>query len=440
MLDTLDDTLTNLTHLAGTLPHAKASDSRPLPAIHLHPAVERRMAVARPRLVRLARLQGVAEAGAEDVVQETLLEAWRSLDALRSPERFDAWLDGICRNVCRRWARAHAAQLARAQPLAGPNPHAPEDAEAEADLPDPQAFDPEEELTRQELATLLDRALAHLHPSVREPLMLRYIAELPAAAIAARMGLSVGAVEVRLHRGRRELREVLGGALRAEAEAFGIWSGPRPGARGGRDSDGPGVGGAERHETRIWCPLCGERRLEAEIDWSASASRYWCAGCGHFAGACGTDLLAGIRSYKPILTRMLIRLAEQYTRGLATREVECDCGRAATVGLGLSAEAPAEFVEQLRDWSGLYIRCPACGIVDVTDIGRLTMDRLEAQRFWRTHPRVRTLPPRELEVGGVPALAMTVESVTDGARLDMVWARETLQVLAVYGAGTAATT
>jgi len=435
MLDTLDDTPTNLTHLADMLPSAKASDSHHLPAIHLHPAVERRMAAARPHLVRLARLQGVAEDGAEDVVQETLLEAWRSLDALRAPERFDAWLDGICRNVCRRWARTHATQAARAQPLAGMNVCTAEDAEAEDDLPDPQAFDPEEELTRKELATLLDRALAHLHPSVREPLVLRYIAELPTAAIAGRLGLSTSAVEVRLHRGRRELREVLGGALRSEAEAFGIWSGPRPGASDG-DGQGAGTGGAGRRKTRIWCPLCGERRLDAEIDWSTGESRYWCAGCGHFAGSRGMDLVAGVRSYKPILTRMLIRLTEQYTRGLVTREVQCDCGRSAQVGLGLPAEAPAEIVEQLRDWSGLYIRCPACGIVDATDIGRLTADRPEAQRFWRAHPRMRILPPHELEAGGVPALAMTVESVTDSARLDVVWARETLDVLAVHGVGT----
>lgn len=434
MLDTLDDTLTQP-------PHRLLPGKAPTPrlAIHPHPAVERRMAAARPHLLRLARLQGVSEEGAEDMVQETLLEAWRALDALRAPERFDAWLDGICRNVCRRWMRSHAALAARQQPL-----HmilgavASEEADGEqSDLPDPLAFDPEEELTQQELATLLDRALAHLHPSTREPLVLRYIAELPTAAIAARLGLSVSAVEVRLHRGRRGLREVLGGALRSEAEAFGIWTGPRPGASDG-DGQGAGTGGAGRRETRIWCPLCGERRLDAEIDWSTGESRYWCAGCGHFAGSSGMDLLAGVRSYKPILTRMLIRLTEQYTRGLVTREVQCDCGRSAQVGLGLPPEAPVEIVEQLRDWSGLYIRCPVCGIVDATDIGRLTADLPETQRFWRAHPRMRIHPPRELEAGGVSALAMTVASMTDGARLDVIWARETLQVLGVYGGSAGA--
>src|SRR5947199_318428 len=49
---------------------------------------------ARPRLLHLAHAQGVPPDAAEDVIQETLLEAWRHLDALRHPDRFDAWLNG----------------------------------------------------------------------------------------------------------------------------------------------------------------------------------------------------------------------------------------------------------------------------------------------------------------------------------------------------------
>src|SRR5215831_18470049 len=67
--------------------------------------LERRMASARPRLMRMACAQGLAPDSAEDVVQETLLEAWRHLDRLYEPDAFDAWLGGICRNVCRRYAR-----------------------------------------------------------------------------------------------------------------------------------------------------------------------------------------------------------------------------------------------------------------------------------------------------------------------------------------------
>src|SRR5260370_28482476 len=72
----------------------------------LNVELERRMAAARPRLMRLARSHGLSPDTAEDVVQETLLEAWRHLDRLYEPDAFDAWLRGICRNVCRRHARS----------------------------------------------------------------------------------------------------------------------------------------------------------------------------------------------------------------------------------------------------------------------------------------------------------------------------------------------
>src|SRR5581483_9956103 len=61
---------------------------------------------ARPRLLRLARTQGVAIDAADDVVQETLLEAWRHLDRLHTPQGIDTWLNQICVYVCLRWLRA----------------------------------------------------------------------------------------------------------------------------------------------------------------------------------------------------------------------------------------------------------------------------------------------------------------------------------------------
>ena len=53
----------------------------------------------RPRLVRLCRqMTGSAEV-AEDLAQETLLEAWRLLDRLREPAGLSAWLSAIARNI-----------------------------------------------------------------------------------------------------------------------------------------------------------------------------------------------------------------------------------------------------------------------------------------------------------------------------------------------------
>lgn len=47
--------------------------------------IEQVLTGARPRLLRLAGRQGVAPDDADDVVQETLVEAWKHLERLRAP-------------------------------------------------------------------------------------------------------------------------------------------------------------------------------------------------------------------------------------------------------------------------------------------------------------------------------------------------------------------
>ena len=107
---------------------------------------------ARPRLLRLAQILGVGPDEAEDVAQETYLEAWRHLEKLQ-PERVSAWLDGICRNICKRHLHAkssipHMSEL-------------PEDLDEEClNVSDSRTIDPVEELERQDMQVLLDRALA----------------------------------------------------------------------------------------------------------------------------------------------------------------------------------------------------------------------------------------------------------------------------------------
>ncbi len=64
--------------------------------------LENLLMAAKPRLTRLALAQGVSPDGVEDVVQETFINVWKHLASLRRPDQFEAWLNGICRNVSRR--------------------------------------------------------------------------------------------------------------------------------------------------------------------------------------------------------------------------------------------------------------------------------------------------------------------------------------------------
>jgi RNA polymerase sigma factor (sigma-70 family) len=160
-------------------------------------------------LVRLCtRFTGDVDV-AEDLAQETLLEAWQHMHELRAPEARPSWLAGIARNRCLRWARRRRRDIARLIHVDG-EPDAPI-TPAARELADD--VDLQLELERDELAALLDRALVLLPVETRQALVQRYIEALPQAEVAARLGMTEGAVAVRLHRGKVALRRILAGEL-----------------------------------------------------------------------------------------------------------------------------------------------------------------------------------------------------------------------------------
>lgn len=388
----------------------------------------------RPRLVRLCAAITGASHAAEDLAQEALLQAWSHADRLSQPS--DAaglarWLDAYARHMCLRWQRAQGRAHARLISLDLPT-DAPDDlpsAGANALLAVDQ-LDPADAYERAELERLLERALATLPPLTRDLLARHYLAEMPHAALAAELRLSEDAVAQRLHRGRLALRQALAGALREEAAAFGL----------------PLAGEDTPRETRIWCPLCGARRLH--MYRSPATGRY-----GFFCPACARDVSLGLTgpsairpddgapltSPKAILSRQLLWLSAYYHTGLARRTVACgDCGRQAVLSPRLSDDLPADVRAALPSEHGITVRCPTCGIVDSTPLTHLALDLPEAVSFWRAHPRIRHLPEREVEAEGQAAIVTTYASVAGGAQLHVVTARDTLRVLQVHAVnGTA---
>ena len=139
------------------------------------------------RVLAAARHLCGEEEAAQDLAQEALVEAYRSLRNLREPAAFGAWLHGITRNLCRRY-------LAR-------RPPATVSLERDA-LPDPPA--PVEEDRGELLAALGDMPLEH-----REVLAARYLQGLDYAEIAAMLGITPGNVRVRCCRAKQALRAVL---------------------------------------------------------------------------------------------------------------------------------------------------------------------------------------------------------------------------------------
>jgi RNA polymerase sigma factor (sigma-70 family) len=367
----------------------------------------------RARLVRLcACLTGNRDA-AEDLVQETLVEAWRHAHKLHDPNGRDRWLAAIARNVCRRWSRARGRELARRAYGSG-DADAAEPVDGLAD-----ELDVEVELERHELAQLLDRALALLPPVTRQILIESYVEESPQAEVAARLRLSEGAVAMRLHRGKLALRRVLATNLAPEAAAYGLID----------------EATQEWHETRIWCSSCGQRRYMGAFNQRTGDLVLRCPAC-RYSGvnlslAERGEPLRGGKGHRSVLFR-LMACADRYFRyALAHGTIPCGtCGHPVPSRMGMPDYIPPA----IRHLRGMYLSCDGCGCAHDLTLAGLALWSPEGRRFWRAHPRLRTLPEREVEAAGRDALVTSFESVTDGARLDVVSAHDTYEILSVHGA------
>jgi hypothetical protein len=109
------------------------------------------------------------------------------------------------------------------------------------------------------------------------------------------------------------------------------------------------------------------------------------------------------------------------------------CGRPTPLirATGACDEAP------FGPWPRLTVRCASCGEPGSTSLGGLVHALPAVRAFWRAHPRMRILPPREVEAAGRTALVARVESAIAGDAVDVISARDTYAVLAIHGTGRA---
>jgi len=375
----------------------------------------------RVRLVRLCTyLTGDREA-AEDLTQETLYVAWRDLHRVYDRQGWDAWLSAIARNMCRRWSQTRRRERLDHAYHSG---HRRDDLPVDCveDVPT-GAVDVEIELERAELATLLDRALALLSPDMRTVLVERYIHERSHGEIAQRLGISEGAVKMKVSRGKLALYRVLTTHLPQEAAAYGL-APPEPDVW---------------RQTRIWCTTCGHSRLNGRFDPNQGLLDLHCPSCPAIRGSHNyvhsgpLRIFEGVTGYKAALTRLL-GWNTAYWQDHGDRTVSCQgCGQPIPCHMGRydvlwPSLLPLHFVRA---------QCHACAETVSSPLNGLLLGRRDGQRFWREHQRIRTLPELEVEVDGCAALVTRLESVTSAARIEAVCRRDTYEVMAVHVYGAA---
>jgi len=145
-----------------------------------------------PDLYRFAYWLSRDETLAKDLVQESFLRAWRSLDNLRDDKAAKAWLLTIIR-------REHARLFERKLP--------PID-----DIQD-MVIEDHDSPTAQQLSEIQEMrdAIGRIEAKYREPLLLQLVGGFSCEEIADQLGISAAAVMTQLFRARAKLKALLRG-------------------------------------------------------------------------------------------------------------------------------------------------------------------------------------------------------------------------------------
>jgi len=364
---------------------------------------------ARQRLVRLCAVITGEPDAADDLAQETFLEAWRHLERLSDPSGFDRWLAAIARNVCRRWVRRRGQELVVTTA-------ASESVEDVVDL--------EAELERAELIELLDRALAMLPAETRDVLIQRFVLDLPHAAIADRLGLSTDAVSMRISRGKTVLRRLLTTELREEAGAYGLVGAPAD----------------EWRPTRVWCRDCGEQTLLLRREASPGVIALRCPRCDtdmssvrsefRLGNPFFTTLLGAVTRPTAIIARTRGWAFDYFAGGLTSDGVPCTrCARPVPLRRYVRGDLAGQSQSH-----GLLASCGHCGEEVSCSLAGMSLSRPEVRRFCSEHRRSRRLPDRWTEHHGRAALVVSYRAVTNTCGMDVLFAADTLDVLDVVTA------
>jgi RNA polymerase sigma-70 factor (ECF subfamily) len=144
--------------------------------------------------VRLVRDRDLAA----DVSQDAFIRAWRAMPKFRGDAKFSTWMHRITVNTA--WTHRERQKRVRLDPL-----------ESMTAEPHATSLDPVRAGEAASASPKIEEALMRLTGSIRAVVVLKDVYGWSHSEIADHLGISVTAAKVRLHRGRKELRNLLDG-------------------------------------------------------------------------------------------------------------------------------------------------------------------------------------------------------------------------------------
>jgi RNA polymerase sigma-70 factor (ECF subfamily) len=147
-------------------------------------------------VLKVARAYTLTDEDCQDLAQEILLQAWRSLPQFEGRAGAHTWFYRVALNTALGWHRKERRRRERQQPLIGVE-----------DLPMTGA-DSEQQLHQREVVERLYVAIQQL-PKADAALVLLYLDDLSYREMADVLGISENLVGVKLNRARKALGELM---------------------------------------------------------------------------------------------------------------------------------------------------------------------------------------------------------------------------------------
>jgi RNA polymerase sigma-70 factor (ECF subfamily) len=144
---------------------------------------------------------------AEDLSQETFVRVFNHIDRYDPAYKFSSWIFKIATNLTIDWMRKKEVPTVS---IDGSR-YATTSDEIEASTITVESKDetPEELLIARELGNEIEQAITRLRPEYKTAILLRHVEDRPYEEIAQIMSLPLGTVKTYIHRGRKELQEML---------------------------------------------------------------------------------------------------------------------------------------------------------------------------------------------------------------------------------------